>query len=99
VNTQLDPTFVLSNHIEAAFWCAIGLALLVSAARHLGAVRRDCLVGAVTFVVFGISDWVEATTGAWWRPWWLFVWKSGCLLILLILLVRYARRRRVPKRI
>jgi hypothetical protein len=67
VNT-LDPTFVLSNHIECGLWVAIGVAMLIAAARQVGVVRRDCLVGGVTFLAFGGSDWVEAKTGAWWRP-------------------------------
>ena len=90
---SLDPTFVLSNHIECGLWCSIGIAMLIAAARQAGAVRRDCLIGGVTFVIFGGSDWVEATTGAWWRPWWLFAWKALCLLVLLYLLIRYAKRR------
>jgi hypothetical protein len=32
------------------------------------------------FAFFGLSDLVEVTTGAWWRPWWLLAWKAACLL-------------------
>jgi hypothetical protein len=32
------------------------------------------------FVVFGASDVIEAQTGAWWHPWWLFVMKALCVL-------------------
>ena len=32
------------------------------------------------FAVFGLSDVIEAETGAWWHPWWLFVMKALCVL-------------------
>ena len=67
--------------------------LLVGAAYQRGVVRRDCIVAAITFAIFGASDLVEATTGAWWRPWWLLLWKAACLFAFLVLLVRYVRRR------
>jgi hypothetical protein len=47
---------------------------------------------AFTLAVFGGSDLVEARTGAWWRPWWLFVWKAACVLVLLLGFIRYYRR-------
>jgi hypothetical protein len=56
--------------------------------------RTDVLLAAVTFLAFGGSDLVEAHTGAWWRPWWLLVWKGLCLAIFAWLLVRHLRRRR-----
>ena len=90
----IDPTFVLSNHIEAGLWAAIGVAMLLSSMKHHGVVRKDCVIAGITFVIFGGSDMVEATTGSWWRPWWLLAWKALCLAVFLMLIVRYARRRR-----
>ena len=58
-----------------------------------GIVRKDALIAACVFAIFGCSDMVEATTGAWWRPWWLLVWKGLCILALLILTIRYYQRR------
>jgi hypothetical protein len=34
---------------------------------------------------------VEARTGAWWEPWWLFVWKALCVVGLLYGCLRYRR--------
>jgi membrane protein implicated in regulation of membrane protease activity len=91
----LDPTFVLSNRLEAGLWTVIGIGMLVGALRQpRGVVRTEGLVAAITFAIFGGSDLVEAMTGAWWRPWWLFVWKAACVLVFLVLIVRYFRRRR-----
>ena len=92
-----DPAFVLSNRIEAVFWIAIAMAMSIAAARQSGAARVDCIVAAIAFALFGLSDLVETKTGAWWRPWWLLVWKASCVLALLVLLARYLRRRRITR--
>jgi hypothetical protein len=44
---------------------------------------------SITQQVF--SDLVEARTGAWWKPWWLFVWKAACVLLMLGGAWRYQR--------
>lgn len=90
---SIDPLFVRSNHIECGFWCAIGIGFLIAALFPFGSPRRICVAAAVTFIIFGASDWVEAITGAWWRPWWLLAWKAACLLVLLWLLILHSRRR------
>ena len=78
----IDPLFVLSNRIEAALWMLIALAMTIAAVRRAH-VRFECVIGAIAFALFGVSDLVEATTGAWWRPWWLFAWKAACVLAFL----------------
>ena len=90
----LDPTFVLSNRVEAALWMGIALALVLAATRHRGVARIDCIAASIAFALFGVSDIVETTTGAWWRPWWLLAWKSVCVLAFLVLLVRHVKRTR-----
>jgi hypothetical protein len=42
---------------------------------------------------FGGSDIVEVQSGAWWSPWWLFVWKASCVLSMAILFMVYLRDR------
>ncbi len=88
-----DRLFVLANHVEAAVWALIGLICVGCALRRTGIVRRRCWQAGAVFVVFGCSDMVEAHTGAWWRPWWLLVWKGLCTLALVALLIDYRRRR------
>ena len=90
----IDPTFVLSNRIEAGLWIGISVILLVAQSHLRGMERKDALIAACGFAVFGISDLVEARTGAWWRPWWLLVWKGLCVVLLLVLLIRHTRRRK-----
>jgi hypothetical protein len=92
MNPPPAPMFVLCNHIEAGFWCLIAIAMAIAALRSRGVIRHDCWIAALTLLVFGCSDWVEAITGAWWRPWWLLLWKGACLLVLLWLLLRHSQR-------
>jgi hypothetical protein len=86
--------FEIANHIEAAFWALIGLAFAVRGALVRDAQRASCFWTAGVFLAFGLSDVVEAWSGAWWRPWWLLVWKGGCLGVMVVLFVGYQRRRR-----
>jgi len=79
------------NFYEALLWLAVGAGFLISL------IKRDQrgakLAAAVTFVAFGFSDFVEMDTGAWWRPWWLFVWKGVCVIVMVVLFVTYCRRQ------
>ncbi len=89
----VDPNFALANYIESGLWLSIALVIAFFTTRVTTA-RKDAIVAAIGFAVFGVSDIVEAHTGAWWNPWWLLVWKGLCLLLFLALLIRYIKRRR-----
>jgi hypothetical protein len=88
----ISAFFSDSNYVEACLWGAIGVWFGINALRANTA-RADIFSGCVTFLLFGLSDIVEAHTGAWWRPWWLLVWKGLCLAMMLVLFVRYRSRR------
>jgi hypothetical protein len=87
----ISAFFADSNYFECCFWIAIGLGFAIAA--FVKGPRGMCLITAGTLVLFGVSDYVEAQTGAWWRPWWLLVWKGGCLVVFVALLIRRARTR------
>jgi hypothetical protein len=70
---------------------AIGFA--VKAGKTSGRTRINRLITTLIFLLFGGSDIVEVQTGAWWSPWWLFVWKASCVLSMAILLWVYLRDR------
>ncbi|MBP7745469.1 MAG: hypothetical protein KA383_05000 [Phycisphaerae bacterium] len=89
--------FVLANRIEAGVWIVMGLGFAVTAIRQAGLLRVRCVQAAVTLCAFGVSDLVEAHTGAWWKPWWLLVWKGLCVLVLVVLSVDHWRRVRREK--
>ena len=80
------------NLIEGILWVVIGVCFLIALVRRGQATAK--IVAGVNFIAFGISDFVEMHTGAWWRPLWLLVWKGGCILVMVLLLVQYMRRKR-----
>lgn len=76
----ITPEFRYANYAEGVLWMVVGVVTLF-VVRQRGA-QRLAFGMLATLVVFGVSDWVETTTGAWYRPWWLFVWKAVCVAIL-----------------
>ena len=90
----ISRAFQISNYIEAGFWTCIGIGFAIAALKQTGITRRHCWIAAIDFVLFGISDLVESTTGAWYRPWWLLFWKGLCLLVFAWLLIQYLRTRK-----
>lgn len=97
----VDESFSWAILVEALFWAAIGMGLIVRAACLLDAKRdgwRTSALAAVTLIAFGVSDVVGAITGAWWRPWWLLLWKAVCVGLLLALIIRAIIARRTQQR-
>jgi hypothetical protein len=84
------------NLIEAVFWMLFGPALVVAVRKQDRSVKLLGLVACLISILFGISDLVEAQTGAWWRPWWLFLWKAVCLTALGVCIMAYRRIRSRP---
>ena len=79
------------NLIEAGVWFLLAVVLTVYAFQREQRLRTTFFLIAVTLAAFGGSDLVEARSGAWWKPWWLFVWKAACVVVLLLGFVRYYR--------
>lgn len=82
------------NLVEAALWAVISVTIAVRAVLERGAVRRIFVILAVAFAIFGVSDIIEARTGAWWRPWWLLAWKAGCVLVFVVCFWKYYTLRK-----
>ena len=93
----ITAAFRDSNNIEAVVWWVVGLLAYKAARdRHF---PRAAVAFLITLVIFGVSDLVEAHTGAWWRPWWLFTWKAACVIVLLLMLVGCRRsQHRISRR-
>jgi hypothetical protein len=85
--------FAAANYAEACLWAVIAIGFAAHAAAR-PARRRTSLLAAVAFLAFGLSDIVEARSGAWWRPWWLLAWKGVSLVVFAWLLRAYVRARR-----
>jgi hypothetical protein len=82
------------NTIEIGLWSVCGVGCIVTGLRRSGSVRLRCWFAAVVFFLFAASDAVELQTGAWWRPWWLLVWKAVCLIAFFGLYLAHLRRTR-----
>lgn len=87
----LEATF---NTAEAVLWFALALIVTFGTRGRPDAIRRNAFLAAMVFALFGVSDLLEVLTGAWWRPWWLFALKAGCIVSLATL---YARNRFLSK--
>jgi len=89
----LEKIYVNGNYIEAFFWFCFAIGFAVNAGKTSGKTRINRLITTIIFLLFGGSDIVEVQTGAWWSPWWLFVWKASCVLSMAILFWVYLRDR------
>lgn len=87
------------NYIESALWFTIALGLLVQSFK-LGksdAYFKICIIASVAFVAFGVSDIIEAQTGAWWRPFSLLVLKASCVLTFVLCFIKYKKLESAKK--
>ena len=81
------------NLVEGIFWIGLGVWVLLT--RRF--IHKQLLYSlAITLIAFGISDFVETHTGAWWTPFWLLAWKAICISVVILYLVKhfYERGRR-----
>ena len=88
-----EQIYVNGNYLEALIWFLFAIGFAVNAGKTSGKTRINRLITTLIFLLFGGSDIVEVQTGAWWSPWWLFVWKVSCVLSMAILLWVYLRDR------
>lgn len=78
------------NYYEAVLWATLALGLAISSFRLKNrAYRRGLLIAAGTFILFSVSDIIEAHTGAWWRPIELLMLKGFCIFVFALLYHRY----------
>ena len=80
------------NLFEGLLWTGIALVCFFRVRRSPH--NRDLLTGAgVTFLLFGITDFVEIRTRAWFDPWPLLAVNVLCVSMLLFLLILYRKRK------
>ena len=89
----LEQIYVNGNYLEAFLWFCFAIGFAINAGKTSGITRIHRLITTLIFLLFGGSDIVEVQTGAWWSPWWLFVWKASCVLSMAILFWVYLRDR------
>ena len=71
----------VGNVFEAGLWLLVSGIFLIKAIQARNLFRRTFLILAGGFFVFGISDFIESQTGAWWRPPWLLLIKVLCITV------------------
>lgn len=87
-------TFNVFNLCEGAFWICLGIYFAFRQRRER---TRFGWALVVLFFTFGISDFVELWTRAWYAPVWMLVWKaanSTGLIVFAILRERDEKNRR-----
>ncbi len=67
-----DIVIEYGNLVEGVFWIILGLCFLVAMLRPGNKLTKA--IACSNFILFGLSDFVEIHTGAWWKPWWLLYW-------------------------
>jgi hypothetical protein len=79
------------NYFEAGLWFTIALIVFLKINNHNPELKKLAIIVSISFAVFSISDVIEASTGAWWRPVWLLVLKALCLLSFIYCWIKYRK--------
>ena len=89
-------TIATFNYLEATLWFAIACILFINAIFNKKYVvyKKVMLISCGCFLLFGISDIIEAHTGAWWEPIELFVFKALCAIGFIFCLLSYLNIKR-----
>lgn len=84
------------NHLESVLWFLMALALFAALLKNgfAGPYAKILACGSLSFALFGISDIIEASTGAWWRPVWLLAIKAVCIVMFIGCYLAYRRIKR-----
>jgi pimeloyl-ACP methyl ester carboxylesterase len=88
-----DDIGAVFNYCEAGLWLAFAVTLAIGSCQSGAASRTLQVTAVIAFALFGLSDLIEAQTGAWWWPWPLLVLKTGCVVVLFGCLVGYHRTK------
>lgn len=91
LDVPIQHTAEVFNLLEGLLWLGIAVGFATAFCKTRSNV--DLKAGAaVLFLTFGLSDFIEIQTGAWYRPWWLLAWKASNLVSLIIVYMLYRRR-------
>jgi hypothetical protein len=76
------------NIVEAGIWSVIAVVVMAANFRRQKRLSFNLPLG-VTFLVFALSDYIEANIGSFWDSWWLFAMKAACVLSMAYHVVKY----------
>jgi hypothetical protein len=89
----MEPDQVF-NLCEGVLWIVMALILSLRIKRQQE--YRDLLIiSSSAFFIFGISDFIEIATRAWYTPFWLLITKGVCIVTFALALRTYLRRRKL----
>jgi hypothetical protein len=78
-------------------WLVVGIVFFANGFRRSNHYKKLTFLLAAAYIAFGVSDGIEVSTGAWWQPWWLLLWKILCIVVFVISLTYYIWNERRPK--
>jgi hypothetical protein len=81
------------NYWEGWFGIILGAFVLAVSVFKQRRVGWFSVVLFLLLATFGLSDFVEIQTGAWYRPWWLLAWKGFCVAGFLWMWYVYRKRK------
>ncbi len=84
------------NLCEGVLWVSIAAALIYRASKN-GSPCKLAVGAALSFALFGISDFIEMGTRAWYSPWPLLALKVACVVSLLAHLYLWVKAGRIEK--
>ncbi|WP_299461880.1 hypothetical protein [uncultured Gimesia sp.] len=89
---EIDQIFHLA---EVILWISIASVFLFRL-QHTQNNRDLSITCVIAFALFGVSDFIEINTRAWYQPLSLFILKACCVLTLVTVFIIYRRRRKIP---
>ena len=85
------------NVVEDFWWIGAGMGLVWWNLRGKSRGSKFVWILSGLLVVFGVTDFVEVFTGAWWRPLWLLMLKAGCIFAAVVCIWKLWRSERLKK--
>ena len=81
------------NYLESLLWFGIAMGLVIQLVKQgkTSPYFLILIVSIIAFTVFGVSDIIEASTGAWWKPIGLLIFKGCCVCAFLWCFLNYRK--------
>ncbi|MEN8252016.1 MAG: hypothetical protein ABFQ53_00330 [Patescibacteria group bacterium] len=88
-----DLDFRTFNLVEGIYWVSLGIFVLTLSKIISSKYQKLTLFASGTLILFGLSDFIEISTGAYWEPWWLLALNIFCILGLIVSFIWYIKLR------
>jgi len=85
------------NIFEGFLWLGFSCIFFIPAMKRTEKNRLFCILGGLAFVFASLSEFYEAHTGAWWKPWWLILWKGSFAPISVLMYLWYRKIQKTKR--